>query len=72
VTDIGKCKSVSYGRKIDIFSKYTISNNVIEQVDKIKYLGVYCDPRLKFDENIDIKISKAYQMLGIIKRNLFI
>ena len=23
----------------------------------------------KFDEHIDIKINKAYQMLGIIKRN---
>ena len=27
------------------------------------------DSRLRFDEHIDIKINKAYQMLGIIKRN---
>ena len=38
--NIGKCKSISYDRKINIFSKYTISSNVIEQVDKIKDLGV--------------------------------
>ena len=43
-----------------------------EQVDKIKDLGVYFDPRLKFDEHIDIKISKAYQMLGIIKKFFYL
>jgi len=47
---------------------YTISDNVMARIDKIKDLGVTFDSRLKFDEHIDIKISKAYQMLGI-KRN---
>ena len=41
-----------------------LSNNVIEQVHKIKDLGVYFDPRLKFDEHIDIKISKAIKVVG--------
>jgi len=45
------------------------ADNVIAKVDKIKDLGVTFDSRLKFDEHIDIKISKAYQLLGIIKRN---
>jgi len=27
------------------------------------------DSKLKFDEHIHVKIKKAYQMLGIIKRN---
>ena len=40
-----------------------------EKVDKIKDIGVTFDSRLKFDDHIDIKINKAYQMLGIIKRN---
>ena len=34
-----------------------------------RYLGIVFDYRLKFDEHIDEKINKAYQMLGIIKRN---
>jgi len=45
---------------------YTISDNVIAKVDKVKDLGVTFNSRLKFDEHIDIKISKAYQMLRII------
>jgi len=38
-------------------------------VHNIKDLGVTFDSILKFNERIDIKINKAYQMLGIIKRN---
>ena len=41
----------------------------ILQVQTIKDLGVVFDLRLKFDEHIDEKVNKAYQMLGIIKRN---
>ena len=43
-----------------------MSSNVIERLDKIKDLGVCFDPRLKFDEHTDMKISKAYQIVGII------
>ena len=38
-------------------------------MDKIKDLGIVFDCRLKFREHIDAKINRAYQMLGIIKRN---
>jgi len=51
-------------------SEYTLSDEVIDKVDKIKDLGiVFFDSRLKFEEHIDAKINRAYQMLGIIKRN---
>jgi len=32
-------------------------------------LGVTFDNKLKFDEHIKNKIEKAYQTLGIVKRN---
>ena len=64
-----KCKSVSYGRCIEYASEYTVSGIVIDKVDKIKDLGIVFDYRLKFDEHIDERSNKAYQMLGIIKRN---
>jgi len=67
--NVNKCKSVSYGRCIEYASEYTVSGIVIDKVDKIKDLGIVFDYRLKFDEHIDEKINKAYQMLGIIKRN---
>jgi len=50
-------------------SEYTVSDTVIDKVDKIKDLGIVFDCRLKFGEHIDAKINRVYQMLGIIKRN---
>jgi len=67
--NVGKCKSVAYGRRIDFSNKYKISDNVIEQVEQIKDLGVVFDSKLNFDEHIHVKINKAYQMSGIIRRN---
>ena len=66
---VKNCKTVSFGRRTDILNEYTVSGKDVEKVDKIKDLGVTFDSILKFDEHIDIKINKAYQMLGIIKRN---
>jgi len=69
--NVNKCKSVSYGRCNEYASEYTVSDIVIDKVDKIKDLGIIFDSRLKFDKHIDAKINTAYQMLGIIKRNFF-
>jgi len=67
--NVKKCKTVSFCRRTDILSEYTVSGKAVEKVDKIKDLGVTFGSRLKFDEHIDIKINKAYQMLGITRRN---
>jgi len=66
---VGKCKSAVYGRRIDFSNTYKISDNVIEQVEQIKDLGVMFDSKLIFEEHIHVKINKTYQMLGVIKRN---
>ena len=41
----------------------------LENVDVMKDLGVIVDQNLCFSEHIAEKISKAFQMLGIINRN---
>ena len=46
-----------------------MKDTVLEKVDKFKDLGVLFDPYLLSDSHISEKISKAYMMLGIIKRN---
>lgn len=64
-----KCKVVSYGRKSEICTNYNISGDTIDKIESIKDLGVTFDNKLKFDDHIYNAISKAYQMLGIVKRN---
>ena len=46
-----------------------ISSDAVEKIESIKDLGVTFDNKLKFDEHINNQIKKAYQTLGIIKRN---
>ena len=41
----------------------------LEKIESIKDLGVTFDNKLKFDDHINNKISTAYQILGIVKRN---
>jgi len=48
---------------------YTLSGTTINRTDSIKHLGVIFDSKLKFIKHIDDKVNKAYQNLGIIKRN---
>ena len=43
--------------------------NNLERVEKMKDLGVTVDEKLKFYNHIHEKVNKAYNMLGIIKRN---
>ena len=41
----------------------------IESVDHIKDLGVTFDSHLSCYDHIQVKINKAYSMIGLIKRN---
>ena len=47
--NVKKCKTVSFGRRTDILSEYTVCGKAVEKVDKIKDLGVTFDSRLKFE-----------------------
>jgi len=60
---------MTYGRKPGICKSYSISSDAVEKIESIKDLGVTFDNKLKFDEHINNKIKKAYQTLGIVKRN---
>ena len=57
---------MTYGRGPGICTSYA---DAVEKIESIKDLGVTFDNKLKFDEHINNKIKKAYQMLGIVKRN---
>lgn len=66
-------------KKCQIFSLYRINSNItfnykirsvgLERVSLIKDLGIFLDRKLNFTDHIDFIISKAYSMLGFLKRN---
>jgi len=65
----GQCKVVSYGRRSEICTNYNISGEIVEKIESIQDVGLSCDNKLKFDGHTNNKITIAYQMLGIVKRN---
>ena len=57
-----KCMLLCNSQKItrrDTDLKVYINNSLIDNIDKFKYLGVWLDPALTWNEQID-KISKTY------------
>ena len=71
--NIDKCKSVSYCIKHPTDTGYHIMDRShlfpLEKVKSIVGLGVRYDNNLSFRDHMSEKISKAYSVLGIIKRN---
>ena len=60
---------VSYGINIDLNKTYYINNVPLKEINITKDLGVTFNSQLKFQLHIDEKVNKAYNFLGIIKRN---
>ena len=67
--NIGKCKAISYSRRPELNTNYSISGVTVENIENMKDLGVTFDNKLKVDKHINYNINTAYQMLGIVERN---
>ncbi len=71
-----KCKVLSLfmlrNNKKEYFYHFKCGNNVhlLENVDKIKDLGVTVDSNISIERHINGKVSKANSMSGLIRRNL--
>lgn len=65
-----KCKKFSFYRLLQpVVYTFTINGSVIESPDLIIDLGVVFDRKLSPSPHIDYICSKAFKMLGFIKRN---
>ena len=47
---------------------YTLGNDELKNVDEVKDLGVLVDTKLKFQKQTSVKVNKANQMWGVVKR----
>lgn len=64
-----KCKIMSFTRQRQpITAHYHIDGEDIERVTEFKDLGLNLDTKLDFKRHIEIICSKAYALLGFIKR----
>lgn len=66
-----KCTILRFSRKINkIEFSYKLSGHYLQSVSHHKYLGVTLSGDMKWNTHIDTVVSKAYGMLGFLRRNL--
>ena len=67
-----KCKILCISNKRSPpVKKYTFCGVELEQVDDITYLGITLTSKLKWDQHVSTVSSKASQVLGVVRRNLY-
>ena len=49
--NIGKCKTISYSRRPELNTNYSISGVTVKNIENMKNLGVTFDTKLKFDKH---------------------
>ena len=69
VFNVKKCKVMRLTKKRQPFvSNYSLDNSPLEEVKEFKDLGVTTTDNFNWNSHIDIIVSKANRMLGLIKR----
>ena len=63
-----KCKVLHIGR-LNRHHVYTLNGAALEETEAEKDLGVYMDPNLKFRRQAAAAVSKASQVLAVIRRS---
>ena len=67
--NVKKCKVMRLSRKRQPFvSSYFLDNSLLEEVKEFKDLGVTITDNFNWNSHIDIIVSKANRMLGLIIR----
>ena len=69
----GKCHVLKVGEREltlrDLFEPYRLKGNILESVHEEKDLGVMVDQDLNFESHLAMKVKKANQVIGIIRRS---
>jgi hypothetical protein len=68
--NVKKCFSMSFNRRKNrVLLNYSVNGKQLDQVFKIRDLGVIFDSELKFDDHLTFITNEAYKMLGFVIRN---
>ena len=66
-----KCQNISFcNKQVQINFNYMICNEVIKQVDGIKYLGVTIDKKITWSQQVDKIALKANRVRRYLYRNI--
>ena len=55
-----KCQHISFcGKQVQVNFDYMIGNEIVKQVDSIKYLGVIIDKKITWSQQIALKVNRV-------------
>lgn len=66
--NLGKTKIMWIGNTQGLKLEIRIGNEIIEEAEKVKYLGIIIDNKLKFNYHIDFICGKIAKKLGVLAR----
>lgn len=70
LVNTSKCKVISFTKsRTSLTHDYHMNGTVLDRVDSIRDLGIVIDRKVRFNEHIATVASKAYAMLGFLRRN---
>ena len=66
-----KCQVISITNKAKpIIGKYQVHDQILEEVNCAKYLGIYIDSKLAFNAHVDAIVKKANSTRAFLARNI--
>ena len=65
-----KCKIMSICRSLQYTFDYALNSTILDTVNEFNDLGIIVESDLSWQKHIRAKISKASQMLGLIRRGI--
>jgi hypothetical protein len=70
--NVDKCKTITLSRtRYPEEFAYMLAGTMLDRVSSINDLGVIMDEKMNFSEHVDVKVGKAFAMLGFIRRLSF-
>ena len=70
--NIKKCSVMTVGKGLLLYEHdYCINDTTLERIYEVRDLGIIFDSAWTFDKHIDFAVSKAFKLIGFIKRTTF-
>jgi hypothetical protein len=67
--NVDKCKTITFSRTLfPVEFAYMLARTVLDRISSINDLGVIMDKKMNFSDHLDVRVGKAFAMLGFISR----
>jgi hypothetical protein len=67
--NVNKCKTITFSiTRYPVEIAYMLAGTVLDRTSSINDLGVIMDEKMNFSEHRDVRVGKAFAMVGLNRR----